>query len=609
MIPSAAAGNRPTAWWSRSGLLLDVLIGTAVVVAMAGPVLFAQWRLQAEARNGMWLGSVMARSISHGLPPTFFLNTNTGNASGIFNPLFAFYGSPLFAVFGALIKVFGDNVPVAFGVLMVLAFAAAYGGSAWISQQCGLRGRLVHVPAIVVVSAPYFLTDLYGRGDISEFVALSMIPLVIASVVHLVRADSWTSAPMAVLVVSVIVFTGSHNITLLWATLIAIVSLLVLAVVLRPKLPVKRLLQVAGLIVLSTMVNAWFLLPDVAFARSTTAGAVPVGILYTFFDSFGLLFNLGRAVPSQASSSAPALFVQAPVWFLLWTFACGTYIWCKRSVAFLREAWTVMAVLFVGVVGLILDTPLWNRLPATLRQIQFPYRLNGEVVLLAGGLVLVSLLAVQHELDGTRRSKVVAALVVSLLVVAAISVGLAVWQEWVPHQCPTAASDSPPPHCVADRSAWLTPPQVLPITWVAGNFYADTSEPVIPVSPDRVFVFSPDEVDAHGDRLEATIVPPAGTEPFITNIMGGPQLVSLSGGIERVGRTEAGYAIAQRVEPGNGPVQVDIRTADSPAIRIGRWLSLLSAIGVAVLLLQPLLSRRRGRRDRTARLFRISELN
>ncbi len=131
LVPSAAAGNRPTAWWSRSGLLFDVLIVSAVVVAMAGPVLFAQWRLQAEARNGMWLGSVMAHSISHGLPPTFFLNTNTGNASGIFNPLFAFYGSPLFAGFGTLIKVLGDNVPVAFGVLIVLAFAAAYGGSAW----------------------------------------------------------------------------------------------------------------------------------------------------------------------------------------------------------------------------------------------------------------------------------------------------------------------------------------------------------------------------------------------------------------------------------------------------------------------------------------------
>ena len=53
---------------------------------------------------------------------------------------------------------------------------------------------------------------------------------------------------------------------------------------------------------------------------------------------------------------------------------------------------------------------------------------------------LVSLLAVQHEIDGRHRSTVVAALVVSLLVVTVISVGLAVWQQWVPDQCPPGVS-------------------------------------------------------------------------------------------------------------------------------------------------------------------------
>jgi hypothetical protein len=63
------------------------------------------------------------------------------------------------------------------------------------------------------VSAPYYLTNLYGRGDIPEFFAVSMIPLVVASATHLVRAKSWTVGPTFLLIFSVVFFTGSHNIT------------------------------------------------------------------------------------------------------------------------------------------------------------------------------------------------------------------------------------------------------------------------------------------------------------------------------------------------------------------------------------------------------------
>ena len=418
--------------WFPRGHSIDILVGTVVVAVMASPILITNRGLNGDVTNTMWMGTAMSHSLAHGLPPTFFTSTHstitsTTTHGGVFYPLFVFYGGPFYVCLGVLILLLGGSAPAAFAVLVTLAFSAAYGGAIWISRQCGLRSWLSYVPGVVVVTAPYYLTDLYGRGDIPEFVCLSMIPLIVASATHLVRTRSWTPGPTALLIVSVIVFTGSHNISLLWDTLIGVTTLVVLGAMLRPSaLPMKRLCGVAGLIILATMVNGWYLLPDAVLSRTTLA-ATSKGLSATFFDSLGLLFNPLRAVPSQ--STTPALYVQAPVWFLVWSLGCGVLLGGKSSFATLRKAWTALAVVLVAVIALAIDTQLWKFLPAELQVIQFPYRLNGYVLLLIAALVLVSLLALQHELSRGERSNLVSmSLVASLVAVIAISTSLGVWQ-------------------------------------------------------------------------------------------------------------------------------------------------------------------------------------
>ncbi|MGO9875225.1 MAG: hypothetical protein ACLPVY_15635 [Acidimicrobiia bacterium] len=344
---------------------------------------------------------------------------------------------------------------------------------------------------------------------------------------------------------------------------------------------------VAGIVALATMVNGWFLLPDVAFGNTTHAESTAVP-LYAYFDRFSVLFYPGRAVPPLETGS-PALYVQAPIYFLVWSLVCGTWIWRSGRMPVLRRTWTAIVLLLVGVFLLIMITPFWGWAPATLRSIQFPYRLNGYVLLFVAGLVLVSLLAVQREIVRRHRTRLAAALLIALVPVIAISAGLAVWQIWVPKSCG-------PNYCVASRSAGRTPPHVQPYTWYAGAFYADATAPVVQTRPDRLYLFDPNDVDAHGDKLAMTIDPPAGTEPFLTNIMGGTQLVSIRGGVERVGRSSGGFAVLRRKAPGNEPVPVVIETANSPAIRIGRMVSLAGVIGLAGLLIALLLA---GRRRRT----------
>ena len=581
-----------------------MLIGAFFVVLVASPMLFTNRVFQVDMTNFMWMGSGMSHSLLHGLSPSFFINARFAdphntyfNSNGIFNPVYAFYGGPLFAFFGVLIRVLGGSTTVALDILVVLALSAAYGGTVWIARQCRLTGVLAHAPAIVVVTAPYYLSNLYGRSDFPEFIALSMIPLVVAAATHLVRAPAWTPGPTAIFVMSVLFFTGTHNITLLWGTVIAATVFVVLAVVLRPHIPpVRRLGAVAGAFILVTMVNAWFLLPDIVYSGSTRATEEApklIGAL-RFFDRFTLLFNPLRSVPRQSGS--PAMYVQAPVWFILWALGCGVWIWIGRpqTLPRLRNAWTSLALLLAALFVLRTNAALFRRLPKTLKVIQFPLRLDGYILLLTAGVVLTSLLAVQRAWRARTRAFAASLLIVLLAGVCAMSVALAVWQEWVPRSCPPAGTQ---PGCVANRGAGLTSIHVLPTTWGAGNYYADRSAPLRTVAPDRSFDFSPDLVDFHGDALTATVNPPSGIEPFATNIMGGPGLVSISGGIERVGRTDAGYAVVRRVQPGDGPVRVVIRTASSAAILIGRGLSVIGVIGVVVLL-SMLALRSRPRRSR-----------
>ena len=96
-------------------------------------------------------------------------------------------------------------------VLYFAAFLTAYCGWTWLSIQAGLSGFAAYLPGAIAVTAPYAITDAYGRGDFAETVATSMIPLILASALSIFRADRLRAAPVAAFVFSVAILTGSHT--------------------------------------------------------------------------------------------------------------------------------------------------------------------------------------------------------------------------------------------------------------------------------------------------------------------------------------------------------------------------------------------------------------
>jgi hypothetical protein len=582
----AATGLRMTKRARAVGV--DVLLAGAVLVVVAAPMLFTDSGFGLDFTNHLWLAWAAGKALVAAGHPSYFLNTTQ---LGVFYPMFAFYGGTLYTTTGAISEVLGGHPVLAYVGVTMLAIAGCYGGTLWFGRQLGLHGWLAHAPAAAVVTSAYYITDLYGRGAWPELVAVSTIAPLIASGLHLVRARRWRVCPVLIFVVSGVFFTGSHNITLAWGTILIALALLVLWLVLGAsrRLPYRRLAMVAGLGMASLLVNAWFLFPDIAYQGDVVAHYVSTfrweGT--SFFNTPAVVFDPLRAVPRQ--STTPALFVQAPDWFLAWALLAGALLLCRRRGYGLRRAWIGAAILVALVLGMIMLEPFWSLVPAPLTDIQFPYRLDSYLFYAVAGLVLVVALAIQRAAHERPRS-IVKGLRLSLCAVVAISFGLCIWQEWAPN---TLFAKS-----YTKRGEALASPNVLPRSWYDGGSYRDVRAPLVTVPIGRSLVIDPRQV--HGDRFAAWMNVPPGPEPIQTNIEGGDYLVQISG-LEWLGRNLEGEAVVRRIGGGSGPVHVVVETKHSFIIELGRVLSILAILTILTVIAHTWARGRRSRRTEASK--------
>jgi hypothetical protein len=582
VLPRGARVRIPTA------AVIDVAIATLAVLLIASPLLFTSDGFSPDFTNAIWLADHQQRAIAAHLHPTLFLQTQL---LGVFYPIFAFYGGTLFALTGALAVALGGSTILAFEVVTVAAIAAAYGGLFWLARQLGVRGRLAHAPAVVFVTSAYYVSDLYGRGAWLEFIAVSALPLVLAATLRLVRGRL-SVGPVACLVAASAVFSGSHNITLLWGSTLAVVALAVYWLLSgrSRELPWRRLLAVAGLIALGVGLNGWFLLPDISYAHDTLISAEPVSwSAGGLFNTFGVIFDPLRTVPPH--TTFPALYAQAPVLALLWGLLAAPLSWRYRG---LRAGVATALIVLAGVLVLIMSQAAWESLPTIFQRAQFAYRLQTYVTLAIAGLVLVGALALTRRAQSGRATGADRPLALGLGLVVAFSVALSAWQLWVPNTHVHEGGFS----SYAKRGDVLRgPPTLLPQSWNTGSDYGDRSLPFL-LTWTAQYEFDPTQVE--DNRVAGPVPLPTGLQQFATNIAGGPYLVHVGGGVRVVGRTGAGHLVLQRTTDGSQPVNVEVSARLSAPVVLGRIttaasaaLLLALAVGAAV--------RRWGRRSGASR--------
>ncbi len=587
-MTSAAAVEAPrTPWRIASALKLrwHLLLGVVVIAVLIAPMVLTDSTFGGDWPGHLWLVQMQARNIEYLGHPSLFVQSTLG----AFEPWFAFYGGTLYSIVAAGAVASGGHTLATYVLSFALAMAMAYGGFAWIAKQAGLRGLAAHAPAFVFLTSAYYLSDVYARGAWPETVATSAMPLLVASALSLLRSERWRALPVCAFLLSSVIFTGSHNLTLLYGSIFIVLLCLALGVAFgRDALPPRgRILRLAGLALLALGVNLWFLLPDIAYQGHTTI-AHSFTKPPTIRNGMPAGFVLSPYRHSRLSGELPTLDLQLPTLALVW--AAVTLALCWRTLA---PAWRRLAIA-LGIVALLFFAPilvpqLWHVLPKLLWSIQFPYRLLTYIDFCVVGLVLIATLALVGRVRATARK----ALVIAAALVVLIEGAQAVRQEWAT------------PSSLPSRSAVFPGGSTLPGYWIRFATYLefqDVSAPVVRATIPELFgttvyngqganVIPVPVTERPRSSYTVTFTPPYdGT--VNTDVIAGSYLVGVHNA-KIVGRTPYSEMVIQVKRNPSGPTRVTFSTARSWPIVLGEWASVASV--VAILLLLALFTARQAR--------------
>jgi hypothetical protein len=578
--------SMPTRW--------QLALAAIVIAVLMGPMVLTGSTFGGDWPTHLWLVQMQARNIQALGHPSLFVQSSIG----AFEPWYAFYGGTLYSLtaLGAILS--GGHTLAVYILSFALAMAMAYGGFLWIARQCGLGGFSAHIPALLFLTSSYYLSDIFSRGAWPETVAISSIPLVVASGLALLRAPSWRLGPVMALVVSVVVLTGSHNITLLYGTVfLALLCVTVAIAVGREALPpTRRVLAVVGLGLIATAVNLWFLLPDVAFE-----GKITIGHSFTTIPSVTGGMPVSLLLDPIRHSQTPnysTLDLQIPTLALVWALA--TMGLCWRS---LPSVWRRLAVALT-ITGLpflaVACVPaLWHAVPHLFWSIQFPYRLLSYIDTCVVGLVMIALIALLAQRRKGAGRRAMTALVLVGVVFAVVEGAQAIVEGWNT------------PSSLHSRSEAFPGGSKAPSFWTKYVTYLqdqDVSEPVIASTtineiPGLTFyngeganVIAVPVRESPKSGYAVSFVPPkSGT--IGTDVISGPYLVAVHGA-KWVGRFPYSELIlAVKKNPNGTPTRVTFSTATTWPIVVGKWATLVALLLLSVLLLALTVHAAPWRRD------------
>jgi len=544
-------------------------IPAVVILCLLAPALFSDRTFSTDWGNHLWLIYMQGLDISHLHEPSYYLQSTLG----AFYPYYAFYGGTFYAVAGTISSALSPDAAAA--AVYLGALAASYLGWTWLAKLVGVRGWRAQLPGAIAVTAPFAVTNLYGRGGIPEVVATAMLPLIAAAAISLVREPRARLRDMAAFVVGIVFLTGTHTLSLVWGScFLALVTVLLVACYWSPlKDRVMRLVGLAWLGVLGACINAWVLAPLILY-HGRLMEQDPDPISQGAYTDLGNLFSVFRDAGDPYPFIKADINAALPVLALLWALVCGTVFWrwlAPRS----RALAAGLATLLVALVVLILNPGMIEKLPEALRFVQFPYRLVTYADLCVVGLVTLALAALERAGEQARTRLAGYA----LAAIAAFNLVLSVVQNQEVRSWLGGGRGE------ALGSAVQPPP-----SWYATLQFADGSAAeVAPTLPDQLIVPVEEGIQ---DSYRVTYPPgPAGTAQ--TNIAAGSYLVDLRGATP-AGRGPTGQMVVRLPASPNRPRVVEVSAEDSAAVTVARWISLLSLLGAGAAAAFAVVRRRRG---------------
>jgi hypothetical protein len=370
--------------------VVGIGVATALIGVLAWPLLFTSASFNEDWLNHLWYMWHQSLAIRTNLQPSLFVNYS----GGVLYPLYAFYGGTIYALAGVLSLALGNAPLQAYVLTYLLGFAAAYGGWYWMSRMFGVGRWSAHVPGLVFVTSASYLMLIYALGDWPEFLAVSVMPLLIASGLSVLRADRLYFMPALALAASSVVFFGSHLLTVVWgSTVLLFVGLALLACVPQARGEVARagVVRVLAVIGPALLVNAWFLLPTAAYeAHTVVAGSYPHFRMLLHKTRIAVtaksLFTL-----SHAKAAGTIVNTALPVLAMAWVLASiAVFARARRGGPWIRALW-ILAGATTALIVLMTHVGLLLALPRVYATLQFSFRLESYVLLGISGAVLAVL--------------------------------------------------------------------------------------------------------------------------------------------------------------------------------------------------------------------------
>jgi hypothetical protein len=423
-----------------------------------------------------------------------------------------------------------------------------------------------------------------------------MVPLLIASSLSILATDRPRVWPALALIASAIVFSGSHLLTDLWtSTLIVLTGIAILACVpaVRARLVWRRALRLIGLLVPALLINAWFVLPLIAYQSHTSISSRfsewrETLEVFTAWVSVSRLFTLQRVgvLPSKPYGS---FILTLPTLAIAWVLV-GMILFLWRGP---RGAWPTVLVIFAVMTTLMTvvmtHASLILALPRPYAMLQFSYRLENDVLLGVSATTLALLVLVQR--DDTYRRRVLRWMLGPVLIVA---VAGAIQQ----------AADYP--SFAGTRQASVRPGTESNSSEGPLTDYVDVGlQTMVGRAPEIDFPAA-----AVHDESTSKVLHLRPRQLFYTNIGGGPELVHVSGAtivglgpsgndVLEVDPPIAASSGTSRSPRAAAPSEVvSVRPADGLPVVIGRLLTLAAAI---VLVLELAILVASGTREWSAR--------
>lgn len=316
-----------------------------------------------------------------------FIDTHDGHYYVIYPPLVTYIG--------AILKLFVPTyTTIAIkGILILLTFISAFGMYKLMMEITG-RKSISLITAVIYISAPYRLTDIYVRLAIGEVLALAFMPILFQGLYNLFNKDGKKDY---LIVIGTVAIMLSHNISTLLIAGISVIYVLINITKLKEKRVWLKLLIDAVFVItivgffygplLESKLSSDYAAFDEGFSMSKDELSKQVLHINQLFDNS---FKTGSSIPLGENDDGTnelsfAIGLQIIIPLLLVPFI---YKKIKKE-----SKKHYLYCLILGLFCIVATTKAipWNKVPDILVMIQVPWRLLMPATFLlsmAAGLTL-----------------------------------------------------------------------------------------------------------------------------------------------------------------------------------------------------------------------------